>query len=82
MWTAQQEVTYDRPPEGLSRGRYPAPAWVIIVLAAVVVIASAAFLIARARAPRPPVDVFKLPGEAPKPGAATDRASAPSAPTS
>jgi hypothetical protein len=66
MWTAQQ-VTYERPPEGLARGRYPAPAWVILVLAAVVVLASIAFLIARARAPKPPVEVFQLPGEAPKP---------------
>ncbi len=77
MRTAQQ-VTYERPPEGLSRGRYPAPAWVILVLAAVVVVASVAFLIARARAPKPAVEVFK-PGDAPKraPGdGAADRAGA------
>jgi len=54
MATAQ-EVTYDRPPEGLARGRYPAPAWVILALAATVVIAGIVFLIVRARQPKTPV---------------------------
>lgn len=58
MSTAQQ-VTYERPPEGLARGRFPAPPWVIVLLAAVVVVAGVVFLIVRARAPRPPVEVFK-----------------------
>jgi hypothetical protein len=54
--TALQQVTYERPPEGLARGRYPAPGWVIIVLAALVVVAGVVFLVLRARAPRPPVE--------------------------
>ncbi|MFO0592252.1 MAG: hypothetical protein U0441_32205 [Polyangiaceae bacterium] len=65
MWTAQQ-VTYERPPEGMSRGRFPAPAWAIIVLATVVVIASVVFLILRARAPKPPVEVFHAPDDGTK----------------
>lgn len=53
--TLAQEVTYERPPEGLARGRYPAPAWVILVLAAAVVLAGVVFLIVRARQPKSPV---------------------------
>lgn len=63
MWTAQQ-VTYERPPEGMSRGRYPAPWWVILVLASAVVIAAVVFFILRARAPKPPVEVFHAPDDA------------------
>jgi hypothetical protein len=54
MATAQ-EVTYERPPEGLARGRYPAPAWVILVLAAVVLLAGIVFLVVRARQPKSPI---------------------------
>ena len=39
----------DRPPEGLARGRWQAPAWVIAVLAAAVAVAAIAFVIGRAR---------------------------------
>lgn len=62
MWTAQQ-VTYERPPEGMSRGRYPAPWWAIVALASAVVIAAVIFFILRARAPKPPVEVFHAPDE-------------------
>lgn len=65
MSTAQQ-VTYDRPPEGLARGRFPAPPWVILALAAVVIVTGIVFLILRARAPRPPVDVLQTPEDPPK----------------
>jgi hypothetical protein len=60
MATAQ-EVTYDRPPEGLARGRYPAPPWLILGLAALVVVACIVFFIARARAPRAQIDLPKPP---------------------
>ena len=62
MWTAQQ-VTFERPPEGLARGRFPAPPWVIVLLAAAVIVAGIVFLVLRARAPRPPVDVAGVPDE-------------------
>lgn len=65
MSTAQQ-VTYDRPPEGLARGRFPAPPWVILALAAVVIVTGIVFFILRARAPRPPVDVLQTPEDPPK----------------
>lgn len=68
MATAQ-EVTYERPPEGLSRGRYPAPPWVIVALAAVVLVVGVVFLVLRARAPRPAIDAGDgagKPGEPPK----------------
>lgn len=46
MTTAHQ-VTYDRPPEGMARGRYPVPWWVIVALAAAIVVSAAVFLIVR-----------------------------------
>lgn len=42
-----QEVKYDRPPEGLARGRYPAPWWAILAVAAILVVAAVTFLIVR-----------------------------------
>lgn len=41
-------------PEGLARGRYPAPSWVIWLVSAVVVIGAAAFLVIRARRAKRP----------------------------
>jgi hypothetical protein len=64
MATAQQ-VTYDRPPEGLSRGRYTVPPWVIITLAAVILVAGVVFLVLRARAPKAAVDIDGAPGKPP-----------------
>lgn len=46
MTTAQQ-VVYERPPEGMARGRFPAPWWVILALALAIVVAAAVFLIVR-----------------------------------
>ncbi len=46
MLTAQH-VNYERPPEGMARGRFPAPWWVIVALAAAIVVAAAVFLIVR-----------------------------------
>ena len=63
---AAQQVTYERPPEGLARGRFPAPPWVILTIAAVVIVVGIVFLILRARAPRPPVDVLQTPDDPPK----------------
>jgi len=49
------QVQYDRPPEGLQQGRYPAPRWVIAALGAALVLAALLFLAWRARrALRPP----------------------------
>ncbi|MBK8258566.1 MAG: hypothetical protein IPK82_38635 [Polyangiaceae bacterium] len=42
-----QQVIYERPPEGLSRGKYPAPWWVILLIAVVVVLAAVTFLTVR-----------------------------------
>lgn len=47
-----QQVIYERPPEGLARGRVPVPWWVIVIVASVVVLAAVVFLIARAVAGR------------------------------
>jgi hypothetical protein len=46
MTTAQQ-VIYERPPDGMARGRFPVPWWVIVALAAAIVVAAAVFLIVR-----------------------------------
>ena len=46
MTTAQQ-VIYERPPEGMARGRLPVPWWVVIVLTAVIVGSAIIFLILR-----------------------------------
>lgn len=49
------QTQYDRPPEGLQRGRYPAPTWAIVALGAAVVLGALLFLAWRARrATRPP----------------------------
>jgi hypothetical protein len=42
-----QQVTYERPPEGLARGRFPVPWWVILGIAVTLVIAAVVFLIVR-----------------------------------
>ncbi len=42
-----QQVTYERPPEGLARGRFPVPWWVIVLIAATLVIAAVVFLVVR-----------------------------------
>lgn len=41
---SQAQTHYDRPPEGLARGRFQAPAFVIIALGAVVVVAAIVYL--------------------------------------
>jgi hypothetical protein len=46
---AQTELQYDRPPEGLQRGRYAAPKWAIAALGVAVVLGALAFLVWRAR---------------------------------
>ncbi len=43
------QTQYDRPPEGLQRGRYPAPAWAIAALGAAVVLGALIFVVWRAR---------------------------------
>lgn len=43
------QTTWDRPPEGLARGRFPAPAWLVAALAVAVFVAAGAWLVARAR---------------------------------
>lgn len=42
-----QQVTYERPPEGLARGRFPVPWWVIVLIAATLVITAVVFLVVR-----------------------------------
>ena len=46
MTTAQQ-VIYERPPEGMARGRFPVPWWVVVALAAAIVLSCVTFLIVR-----------------------------------
>jgi len=48
----------DRPPEGLQRGRYPAPRWVVAAIGAAVVLGALIYLVWRARRARraPEVD--------------------------
>lgn len=41
---SQAQTQYDRPAEGLARGRFPAPAPVILALGAVVVVAALVYL--------------------------------------
>jgi hypothetical protein len=41
------QVEKERPPEGLARGRYEAPAWLIAALGGVIAFGALAFLIAR-----------------------------------
>lgn len=43
------QIQYDRPPEGLQRGRFPAPPWAIAALGAAVVLGALLFLAWRAR---------------------------------
>lgn len=43
-----QQVIYERPPEGMARGRWPVPWWAIVAIAAVLVVAAVAFLVVRA----------------------------------
>ena len=50
------QLQYDRPPEGLQQGRYPAPRWAIAAIGAAVLLAALIFLVWRARrAARPRV---------------------------
>jgi hypothetical protein len=39
----------ERPPAGLARGRYPAPAWVVSTLGAAIVVAALYYLVWRLR---------------------------------
>jgi hypothetical protein len=51
-----QTVVYDRPPEGLQRGHYPAPQWAVLALGAAVVLGALVYLVWRGRrAMRAPV---------------------------
>jgi hypothetical protein len=51
------QTQYDRPPDGLQQGRYPAPRWAVAALGAAILIGALLFLAWRARrALRPPVD--------------------------
>lgn len=51
------QTQYDRPPEGLQRGRYPVPKWMIAAVGAAVVLGALVYLIVRARrASRPPAN--------------------------
>lgn len=43
------QTQYERPPEGLQRGRYPAPRWVVAAIGAAVVLGALLYLIFRAR---------------------------------
>lgn len=42
-----QQVIYERPPEGLARGRLPVPWWVVLIVAASIVVIAVVFLIVR-----------------------------------
>lgn len=42
-----QEPRFERPPEGLARGRYPAPPWVIAALASILVLGAIGWLVRR-----------------------------------
>ena len=46
------QVATERPPEGLARGKYPAPPWVIAVLAIAVALGAILTLVIRARRAR------------------------------
>ena len=46
------QTQYDRPPEGLQRGRYPAPRWVVAAIGAAVVLGALIYLVWRARRAR------------------------------
>lgn len=51
-----QTVVVERPPEGLARGKWESPPWVIVLIVAIAVIASlgyAAWRLLRARKPAP-----------------------------
>lgn len=50
--TTLQQVVYERPPEGLARGRIPTQWWVILAVAGVIVVAAVAFLVSRVIAAR------------------------------
>jgi hypothetical protein len=43
---------YERPPPGLARGRYPAPAWLVAALGGALFVAVVAFLVLRGRRAR------------------------------
>ncbi|MEZ4296587.1 MAG: hypothetical protein R3B70_16560 [Polyangiaceae bacterium] len=45
--TLQQPVRYERPPEGLARGRIQVPWWVVVAVAATLVVLAVAFLVGR-----------------------------------
>jgi hypothetical protein len=47
MHTAQQQVIYERPPDGMARGKLPVPWWVVASLAIAIVLAATVFLIVR-----------------------------------
>ncbi|AKT43202.1 uncharacterized protein CMC5_074330 [Chondromyces crocatus] len=44
-----RQLEQDRPPEGLQRGRYPAPAWTIAALGMALLLGAVLFLSWRAR---------------------------------
>jgi hypothetical protein len=46
------EPRTERPPEGLARGRWEAPAWAIVALGVVLVAGAVAFWVVRARRAR------------------------------
>jgi len=47
------EPRTERPPEGLARGRWEAPAWAIVLLGVAVLAAAVAFWVMRVRRARP-----------------------------
>jgi hypothetical protein len=44
---AGERLVVERPPPGLARGKYPAPAWVVATLGAIVILAGLAYLARR-----------------------------------
>lgn len=43
------QTSWDRPPEGLARGRFAAPAWLVALLGVAVFVGAIAWLVVRAR---------------------------------
>lgn len=41
------QTVLERPPPGLSRGRYPVPAWAVLVIGAVIVLLGLVYLVRR-----------------------------------
>lgn len=44
---ALQQVVQEHPPEGLGRGKYPAPAWLVLLVAGLTVILAVAIVVQR-----------------------------------